>query len=561
MIGYRNWSKGLLSGLLLVVGCVGGSDLGTQTDGGGATAVEITGPAPDLVETTVGDPPATVAIGGSFTASDTVTNQGSADAGASYTKYYLSSGGTVPEYLLGNRAVGAIVVGGTDSGTGAATVPAGVPQGSYKVIACADSGSGAGGRISQVTESNENNNCSPSAGSVTVNGADLSESNVTVSPSSINASTGTLTVTDTVNNTGTADAGASVTRWFLSTDNVKDPSDAYIRNCNNGGPIPGRSVGTISAGGASTGSASTTPLCVRDANGLHPPASGTYYVIACADSTNVVAETNESNNCAASSNTVTVAPNVDLIESAVGNPSIATGQVGSTFTISDTVQNTGGDPAPSSYTKFYFATTGLNIQYWLGTRSVAALSTLQTDSATTTLTIQSGTPAGTYHVVACADSGPGSSGRTSQIAETNENNNCTASVGTVTIGGLPDLVITAMTAPPANGSVGTQFSVTATTANQGVSDSPSFYNKFYLSANGTLPIYLLAPGALAGALTAGTNEPVTTTATVPSGTAAGTYWVLGCADAGPGVSGKFSQVQESNENNNCTKSPSQIVIQ
>src|SRR3569623_194034 len=427
MSGHRLWSKALVSGVLLVVGCVGGSDTGSQLDGGDSLVPElVTGPAPDLSESVVGDPPASAAIGGTFTASDTVTNQGSADAGASFTKYYLATG-TTPQYLRGIRAVGAIGVGGTDSGTGTATIPAGTPQGSYKLIACADSGSGTSGRVSQVAESNENNNCTASAGSVTVDGPDLTETNVSVSPSTINAATGTLTVTDTVNNVGTAAAGATVTRWFLSTDNVKDPSDVFIRNCVNGNPTPGRNVGTISAGGNSTGSASTSPLCFRDATGLHPPASGTYYVIACADSTNAVGETVETNNCAASSNTVQVAGGVDLIESAVGAPSITTGQVGSSFTISDTVQNTGGATAPSTFTKFYLSTNGTTLGVWLGVRSVGALTTLQTDSATTTPTIPAGTPSGTYRVLACAEAGPGTSGKFSQVSETNENNNCTKS--------------------------------------------------------------------------------------------------------------------------------------
>ena len=558
MNGHRFWST-LLSGALLVAGCVG-SDSGTQSDDADTTAVPelVTGPAPDLIESVVGDPPSSAVIGGTFTASDTVTNQGSADAGASYTKYYLATS-TTPQYLLGNRAVGAIGSGGTDAGTGTATIPAGVPQGSYKVIACADSGSGTGGRISQVAESNENNNCSPSAGSVTVDGPDLTESNVSVSPSTITAATGTLTVSDQVNNGGGASAGASVTRWYLSTDAVKDPSDAAIRNCVNGNPIPGRNVAGISPGGNNAGSASTSPVCVRDVNGLHPPASGTYYVIACADNTNLVGELNESNNCTGSSNTVTFQGGVDLQETAVGNPSITTGQVGSSFTISDTVENFGGDPAPSTYTKFYLSTNGTTLGAWLGVRTVGALSPLQTDTATTTLTIQAGTSSGTYKVVACADSGPGTAARTSQVAETNENNNCRASVGTIAIGS-PDLVITAMTSPPATGTIGTQFSVTATTMNQGSTDSPSFYNKYYLSLNGTSGVYMVAPGTLAGALAAGASEPVTATATIPSGTAPGTYWVLGCADAGPGTSGKFSQVAETNENNNCTKSPTQIVI-
>lgn len=552
----------------MVAGCVGGGDGRSQVevDGGASTTNEqptpvfITGPAPDLVETTVGDPPATVVLGGTFTASDTVTNQGSASAGSSYTKYYLSSSGTTPQYLLGNRAVAALAIGASDSGTATATVPGGVPGGSYHVVACADSGSGTGGRVSQVDESNENNNCTASAGAVTVTGADLTESAVSVSPTTVNAATTTVTIFDTVTNGGTAAAGASVTRWYLSVNNVKDASDAYIRNCNNGGPVPGRNVGTLNAGSSSSGSASTQPLCVRDATGLHPPASGTYYVIACADETHVVAETNENNNCAVSSNTIQVTGGVDLVETTVSDPPTS-GTVGTQFPITDTVKNNGGDSAPSSYTKFYLSTNGTTLNYYLNTRSVGALAPLATDTATTTMTIASGTPTGTYRIIACADSGPGTSGRTSQIAETNENNNCTASAGSITLG-APDLIIQSVSNPPATAARGSTFAVSDVTANIGnASTGTSFYNKYYLSANGSLPVYLLAPGALANTLAAGATEPVSATATVPLSATPGTYWVLDCADSGPSTSGRTSQIAESNENNNCTKSATQVVVQ
>lgn len=555
----------LLSSVLVVGGCVGGADTGSQGDGGDNAAqgdlpgvAYASGPLPDLVETTVGAPPTSAVIGQSFSVSDTVTNQGTADAGASYTKYYLSSNGTTPAYFLGYRSVGAITVGNSDSGSATAVVPTGVAQGSYRLLACADSGPGNGANTSQVSESNETNNCTASAGSVAITGPDLTESNVSVSPATLNAATGTLTVSDTVNNIGSASAGASVTRWFLSPDNIRNSNDAYIRNCVNGGAIPGRNVGTITAGGSSAGQASTSPLCIRDSAGLHPPATGTYYVIACADQTNQVGELNESNNCAASSNTVQVTGGVDLTETAVSNPP-ASGAVGTSFAITDTVQNVGGDPAPSSFTKFYLSTNGTSLNVYLNTRSVSALAANATDTATTTMTILNGTPSGTYHVVACADAGPGTAAPTSQIAETNENNNCRASTGTITLAS-PDLVIASISNPPTTGSIGDTFPVADVTSNIGNGDAGAFYNKYYLSTNGTLPVYLLAPGAAAAALPAGMSEAVSATATIPAAAAPGTYWLLGCTDVGPGTGAATSQVVESNENNNCTKSQTQITI-
>jgi subtilase family serine protease len=558
--------KFLVSAVLLMVGCIDNA-VDTDDDAGADEATDIAlvepvGPLPDLVVTTVGNPPASAVLGQTFSVSETVKNQGTADAGTTFTKYYLSSNGHTPLYLLGNRSVAALTVGSMNSGSATATVPNEVPVGSYFLVACADSGPGTGPRVSQVAESDESNNCTGSAMTVAVTGPDLTESNVTASPSTIDPTTGTLTVSDTVNNIGGVSAGASVTRWWLSTDNVKSANDAFIRNCTEGNAVPGRDVGTINAGGNNAGQATTTPLCVRDASGLHFPANGTYYVIACADTTNLVGETNENNNCAASSTTIQVlgTSGVDLVETAVSSPP-ATGTIGTTFPITDTVQNTGATAAPASFTKFYLSTNGTLLNVYLNTRSVGALAGGASDAATTSMTILAGTASGTYYVVACADSGPGTGGRISQIVETNENNNCTRSATTITLGSLPDLVITAISPPPAMGTVGQTFAITDTTKNNGGGNAGSFFNKYYLSSNqlpGGIKAWLGTGSA--GALTAGASEIVTATGTIPAGVAPGTYWLVGCADAGPGSSGRISQIGENNEDNNCTASGTTITI-
>jgi hypothetical protein len=103
------------------------------------------------------------------------------------------------------------------------------------------------------------------------------------------------------------------------------------------------------------------------------------------------------------------------------------------------------------------------------------------------------------------------------------------------------------------------FPIADTTANVGQGDAGAFFNKYYLSANGTTPLYYVGTGS-AAPLPAGQNEPVTTTGTIRSGTPAGTYFLLGCADRGPGTGGGVSQVPESNEKNNCRPSTAQITL-
>src|SRR5215831_3502483 len=113
---------------------------------------------PDLVESAVGNPPATVAAGGTFSVTDTVTNQGAGPAAASTTRYYLSndqarSGNDV--LLTGSRSLLGLAAGGTSTGTVTVTVPAGT-SGTYFVLACADD-------LGVVVESTEGNNCAASA--------------------------------------------------------------------------------------------------------------------------------------------------------------------------------------------------------------------------------------------------------------------------------------------------------------------------------------------------------------------------------------------------------------
>ncbi|HEY4176142.1 MAG TPA: CARDB domain-containing protein [Kofleriaceae bacterium] len=553
-----------VASVVLVGGCgVGSDDPSVDTVFHGPAA------GPDLIESAVGDPPASSQIGGTFTVSDTVTNQGTATAGATFTKYYLSANGSsASPYLLGNRSVGSLGAGAAAAGSTTATVPTSVPSGSYHIVACADSSGGQGGRISEVDETDEQNNCTASSGSITIAGANLVEGSVTVSPTTIDPLVGTLTVSDTVTNNGTGDAGGSITRWYLSADTEFVPGqDPYIRNCTDGGPVPGRTIPALSAGASNSGASSTSPFCIRDASGLHAPADGTYYILVCADNTNQIGETDENDNCTASANQVTVgavSTDVDLVETAVSDPPAA-GVIGDTFPIDDTAQNIGGDMVGSSFSKFYLSSDGTTLNTYLATRSVPSLAAGGTDSATTSITIPADAVAGTYVVVVCADSGPGNGGRVSEIAETNENNNCLVSSNTITITTnttLPDLVIASITNPPSTGSAGQLFLIQGSTANIGTGDATAFYNKYYLSPDGVTPLGagLLIPGYPVNPIPAGGSQPISFFGTIPNNVPDGTYYLLACADAGPGTGGRTSEIVESNEANNCTASATTITI-
>jgi hypothetical protein len=91
-----------------------------------------------------------------------------------------------------------------------------------------------------------------------------------------------IDLTDETQNLGNLPADASVTRFYLLKHQTDDISGALV--------VASRDVPPLAAGEAShsTGFWGTLP------SDLTP---GTYYLVACADATNQVAETNEKNNC------------------------------------------------------------------------------------------------------------------------------------------------------------------------------------------------------------------------------------------------------------------------
>jgi hypothetical protein len=122
------------------------------------------GKAADLRVSSLTNPPATRADGGSFAVTDTTANKGTAAAPASTTRYLLSlntTKGTGDVLLSGARAVPKLAVGATSKGTVTVTIPVGTKAGTYYLLGCADD-------RKVVTESNELDNCRASTTTIKV---------------------------------------------------------------------------------------------------------------------------------------------------------------------------------------------------------------------------------------------------------------------------------------------------------------------------------------------------------------------------------------------------------
>ena len=245
---------------------------------------EAGGP-PDLVETSLTNPPSILLLKQKFSITDTVQNQGGGAAVGSITRYYLSLDtlkSSTDKLLSGKRSVPPLAPDATSTGLGKLTVAPSTKVGVYYLLACADD-------TTLVDEGNDTNNCLASSTTVHVRAPDLVEASVSNPPAM--ASPGeSFSVTDTVTNAGNASAGPSTTRYYLSLDIKKTNTDPLLTGT--------RAITALAAGSASSGSVTVTIPA--------PIASASYYLLACADDLKKLPESNEKNNCRASVTKVTI---------------------------------------------------------------------------------------------------------------------------------------------------------------------------------------------------------------------------------------------------------------
>ena len=468
----------------------------TYVLGAGGAAVTIVSDdlPPDLIVTTLTGP-AIAGAGSTLTASDTTKNQGTGPAQSSVTGFYLSTNTALDaaDVSLGTRPVPQLAGGASDSASTVLTVPTGTAVGNYYVLAKADVGL-------SVTESSETNNLK--TGSIVAVGPDLVIAALTA-PSS-GAAGGSITVADTTKNQGGGGASGSVTSFYLSANVLLDTADVLLGT---------RPTGALAAG---ISEAASTPLSI-------PPdtPAGVYYIVAKADGTGLVPETQELNNVKFS---VAMKVGPDLIVSSAVVPTVA--GAGVALTVSDTVKNQGSGAAGASTTSFYLSTNfsldGNDV--FLGSRSVPPLVAGATSAASTSLVIPAGTAMGTYFVLVRADANDA-------VVESAETNN--VSYGTTRVG--PDLTVSALTAP-STAVAGATISATDTVKNAGGGPAEASTTRFYLSANFSFDAAdVLIGSRTVPAIGPGATQAAAASLTIPGQTAAGLYYIIAVADADDAV--------------------------
>jgi uncharacterized repeat protein (TIGR03803 family) len=245
----------------------------------------IGGAGVDLIVTVVSNPPTYAAPGSNFSVTDTTQNQGMLPAYGPITGYYLAPDNThftiqPGDILLQNglRPLSTLKAGDSSTGTVAKVyVPTNTPLNTYYLKACADYNK-------RVAESDETNNCLHSGTQVVVTKPDLVVSQVDDPPATA-ARGSRFTFQNKVTNQGNVPAGAFVVSYYLS-------------KTTGGNSLLG--VRSLSSLGALTDSLAIASVLVPGT------AKGVYRLQVCADTTNSVKETDETNNCMLSVNTVTV---------------------------------------------------------------------------------------------------------------------------------------------------------------------------------------------------------------------------------------------------------------
>ena len=152
--------------------------------------------APDLAVSALTGP-AAAAAGVAISVNETTKNQGTGDATASVTRYYLSANGSVDvaDTVLGSRILPTLAVGASSAATVTLTIPAATATGTYYVIAMAD----ADAALGEIVESNNQRSF------VTRIGPDLQILGVTAPLTA--AGGAAIVVGDTTKNKGAGGAG------------------------------------------------------------------------------------------------------------------------------------------------------------------------------------------------------------------------------------------------------------------------------------------------------------------------------------------------------------------
>ena len=459
-----------------------------QLDVMGFTLVGATPSTPDLVVSAATPAAASVIKGNVLNFSYTINDVTAAASGANTASIAIDG------VVVGMAQVTALPGNGSVTLTGSLAT-SGLSVGQHTVTITADSGN-------VIAETDETNNSKSFVFSVTAaSSPDLVVSSLTTTTTSVTQGSG-LGFNYAISDIGTASAATSTATYAID------------------GVVKGTFVTAGLAAGASTsggGSISTTGLTV-----------GTHTLTLMADSANVIAEGNETNNSLSISFTVTP-PSLTGADLSIGGLSAANTSLvqGDLLVFAYALRNTGTAGAASSKVAYAIDSQPTATSY-AGTNSFGTVNANSWISSPIDAISTSNLSVGTHTLYVKADSG-------NAVTETDESNNV-ASL-TFTVLGKSDFSVSAASAP-ATVKAGGIFNLNYTVTNSGQGNPNSYsYAAIYFDGRANAVCYDIIKN-----LTPGASQSITDTFST-AGVARGTHTLTITSDA-------LNFVNESNELNN-----------
>ncbi len=466
-----------------------------------------------------------VGQGNPIMAYSSLKNSGTRSMGGTYLGYYLSSDAKFDsnDQLLATDYASLVNVGGKYSQNASLTIPESTVPGSYYILFVGDYNN-------LHTESNESNNVE--AVPVTV---EETYKNITVVSASLSMSKVakgySVTAYGALKNIGTANISTTThLGYYLSTDAILDTGDKLLTTDSN----PGMIVGSSHSESATLTIPSST-------------APGDYYILFVGDYNNLHTESNESDNGVAVPLKVELAyRDVTVVSTSLSANSVTQGGF---VTAYGSMKNE-GNIAISGYTNlgYYLSRDSLfdGSDVLLATDYNSSMAVGGAVSESATLTIPSTTVLGDYYILFVGD-------YDNQQTESNEDNNVSTVPLTVEQSkrdvSLKNVYISGSTEVYSGG----YLYAYATLVNSGnVSLSSYIHLGYYFSTDSTWDSSdELLDTDYDYSMSVGGSSSESTTLYVPSGTSAGTYYIIFKADY-------TNRWTESDENNNYKSIP--IVV-
>ena len=325
---------------------------------------------------------------------------------------------------LSNQSVSLLAAGGTKSFSAYVNRPGGVPADNYQILANITP-------VGNLTEAHSDNNQASQTGAgagktlaAAVPFVDLSAAfgaTLKLPATDISGDGKLMTVPVVVKNIGNI-ALPALQKINIEIEAFDGTTATLLKT------LTAQSVSSLAAGGSATFTATGVTLPV----GL---AAGTYNLVAVVDSSSLVAgDTNRVNNTVTSSGSMAVTMGYVDLTAAFGStlklPAADTSGDGKLMTVPVVINNVGNVALPLSQKinieiDAFDGTTTTPIKT-LVAQSVSSLKAGGSATFTASVTLPAGLAAGTYNLVAVADS-------SNLVAESNEGNNTVTSAGTIAV--------------------------------------------------------------------------------------------------------------------------------